>query len=123
MKSNGMHLAWITVADIKSSIKFYTETIGFELFEFNEEFGWAEVGNKDGARLGIAQFTPQAQSSVGTNAVVTISVDDIETSRKELLEAKVHLIDEIIEVPGVVKMQTFQDPDGNTFQLCQILDQ
>jgi hypothetical protein len=40
---------------------------------------------------------------------------------KELQNNKVRLIGSIQEVPGEVKLQTFTDSDGNTFQLCQLL--
>jgi predicted enzyme related to lactoylglutathione lyase len=121
MKPIGMHLSWIIVSDINSAVKFCTEIMGLELCEFNENFGWAEFSGKDGARLGVAQVNAQLDQKAGSNAVVTITVNDIEKAREELLLKKVRLIDGIIEVPGEVKMQTFKDADGNTFQLCQML--
>lgn len=121
MELKGMHLSWIVVANIDSAIKFYTEVIGLSLMEFSAEYGWAELSGPDGARLGIAQYSESSEIEPGDNAVVTISVADIEKARNELLEKDVRLIGDILEVPGHVKMQTFADNDGNTFQLCQLL--
>ncbi|SPJ31614.1 unnamed protein product [Candidatus Protochlamydia amoebophila UWE25] len=121
MNPIGMQLAWITVSNINSAIKFYTEIMGFELREFNEHFGWAELSGKEGARLGLAQANADFGYKPGTNAIVTITVDNIEKAREELEHKQVNLIDGIIEIPGEVKLQTFTDVDGNIFQLCQRL--
>ena len=122
MNFKGLQLVWITVSNIQQAVKFYTETVGFELREFNEEFGWAELSGKEGARLGLSQFNAEFGYKPGSNAVVTITVDDIEKARAELMEKQVNLIDEVMEVEGQVKLQTFSDSDGNLFQLCQLLN-
>lgn len=121
MKPVGMQLAWITVADIKKAIKFYTEVLGFELHEFNEEFGWAELSGKEGSRLGLAQECPEHGNKAGTNAVITVTVKDIAQAINELNDNKVKLVGEVMEIPGQVKLQTFTDQDGNAFQLCELL--
>ena len=121
MKPIGMELAWITVSDIKQAIDFYTKTIGFKLEEFNEHYGWAELSGKTGARLGLAQQSKEFGSKAGMNAVVTITVDDIEQARQALKKDQVKLIGDVMEVPGEVKMQTFTDSDGNMFQICELL--
>jgi len=121
MNPEGIHLIWITVSNINTAIKFYTEVIGFELREFNENFGWAELSGKNGARLGLAQYNPEFGYQVGTNAIPTITVDDIEKACQELKKKNITFIGDILEIPGEVKMQTFMDTDGNTFQVCQIL--
>lgn len=117
----GMQLAWITVSNIQQSIKFYTEVVGLKLDEFNEEFGWAELSGKEGARLGLAQFNPDFGYKPGSNAILTFTVDDIEKAGAEFLQKHVKPVDEIMEIAGHVKIQTFTDADGNTFQLCQLL--
>ena len=121
MKPIGMQLSWITVADIKKAIKFYTEVMGFELHEFNEEFGWAELSGKEGARLGLAAECPEHGNKAGTNAVITVTVSDIAKAIEELKSNNVKLVGEVMEIPGQVKLQTFTDVDGNNFQLCEIL--
>lgn len=122
MKPQGMFLAWIVVADIKEAIKFYTEVIGLTLAEFNEMYGWAELIGPAGARLGLAQECSTSEIKAGKNAVMTLSVADIEQAREDLKAKGVNLLGEIMEVPGIVKMQTFKDADGNMFQLCQMLE-
>ncbi|HRD54929.1 MAG TPA: hypothetical protein PLC42_00885 [Parachlamydiaceae bacterium] len=58
---------------------------------------------------------------ISANAVVTISVQNIEEARTDFLKKNVTLVGDILEVSVHVKMQTFKDTDGNTFQLCQLL--
>lgn len=119
MKSLGINLIWITVRDIKAAIKFYTEIVGLELVEFHEQFGWAELKGKEGASLGLAQYIPEEKNQIGENAIVTLSVENIETAVADLKSKNVHLVEGIIEVPGAVRLQTFKDADGNTFQLAE----
>ena len=121
MNIKGIHLSWIVVADIEAAIKFYTETVGLNLLEFHKEYKWAELQGQDGATLGIAEHSTGCEVEAGSNAVVTISVEDIVAARESFLKKQVQLVGDIVEVPGHVKMQTFKDQDGNTFQLCQML--
>lgn len=121
MKVQGIHLVWVVVSDIKTAIEFYTKTIGLTLKEFNDEYGWAELSGPDGCTLGLAQQNPSENMKPGSNAVTTLTVDDLETAKNELIRKKCRLIGETLEVPGHVKMQTFADVDGNMLQLCQLL--
>lgn len=121
MKQKGIHLVWIVVKDFEKAIQFYTNVLGFTIETMAEKFGWAELKGPDGCLLGIARENEQYNVKAGTNAVATITVDDIETARSNLLKNKVTLDGDVQVVPGHVKLQTFSDTDGNTFQLCQEL--
>jgi len=121
MNTQGIHLAWIVVKDIQKAIKFYTEVVGLALREFNTEFGWAELSGPDGAALGIAQHSSHSEIQPGQNAVMTITVKDLDVALKDWKKRGVKLVGEIMEIPGQVKLQTFVDQDGNTLQLCQKL--
>lgn len=121
MKIQGIHLAWIAVADLAGAIKFYTEVVGLTLHEWNKEYGWAELSGPTGSRLGIAQYTPECEVKAGSNAVFTITVDNIEEACEELKTKNARLVGDVLEVPGEVKMQTVCDADGNTFQVCELL--
>lgn len=120
MNTQGIFLSWIVVKDIKAALKFYTEVVGLNLREYHEQFGWAELSGADGTVLGIAQQSPSEAITAGSNAVVTITVKDVQQARKDFQKKNVTLVGDIIEIPGHVKMQTFRDQDGNTFQLCEM---
>lgn len=117
----GISLSWIVVKDIDAAIKFYTETVGLKLKEYSPEFGWAELSGPEGSILGLAKENPEFDAKAGTNAVVTITVGNIETARADFQKRGVKLIGDIMEVPGHVKLQSFQDKDGNNFQLAEML--
>lgn len=121
MQAKGIFLSWIVVKDIRKAIEFYTKTVGFALKEFNEHFGWAELSGPQGTLLGLAQENSECGSKAGTNAVVTISVASMAQAIKSFQEKGVKLVGEVMEVPGHVKLQTFEDADGNTFQLVEEL--
>lgn len=116
-------LAWIVVKDLKKAIKFYTEVVGLELKEVQEEFGWAELEgrNGDGAKLGIAVENDIDNMKPGSNAVVTMTVDNLDKAVKEMHKKGVKLEGGVMEIPGQVKLQTMKDSDGNHFQLVELL--
>jgi predicted enzyme related to lactoylglutathione lyase len=119
-----MTLSWITASDINTTKKFFVDTLGLTLKEETTEHGWIEVqGSEGGMYLGIGKYCPDysKESKPGTNAVVTMTVDNIVATKKELEAKGVTFIDEIMEIAGHVKMVTFTDPDGNKFQLVEEL--
>lgn len=121
MKSEGFHLAWIVVKDLEKAIEFYTKTVGLELKELSKEHGWAELSGPHGAILGIAQESSHSEVSAGSNAVVTITVPEINAAISHFKSRGATLVGKMLEIPGHVKMQTFADADGNTMQLVQTL--
>jgi predicted enzyme related to lactoylglutathione lyase len=126
MNIKRMDLAWISVKDIQQSQKFFGETLGLTITSSTPEYGWLEVMAKEGGcLLGIGQGSEsdadESPVKPGSNAVLTMTVDDIVAAKKELEGKSVRVIGDIIEVPGHVKMITFADPDGNIFQLVQDL--
>ena len=122
VKTAGMslNLVWITVSDFDKAVTYYTDVLGLEVVERVDEMGWAELKGEGGATLGICRTYEDMPA--GANAVVTFSVDDIETTKKELGERGIIFEGEIVEIPGHVKMQLCRDPDGNQYQICQGLE-
>lgn len=117
MKAEGFHLAWITVKDLDKAIAFYTEIVGLELKEYHKEFRWAELSGPHGAKLGIGEEGPHSEVPAGANAVITITVEDMDAAIKHFKSKGAKLVGELMEIPGEVKLQTFVDRDGNTLQL------
>lgn len=126
MKAKSIGLVWIVVKDLKAAVKFYTDVAGLKIAEMCEEWGWAELEGHDGdgIRLGIAQQSPQGHEPIqpGQNAVLTITVDNIEKANKHLQQKGAKLIGPIEEVPGHVKLQTVRDTEGNHFQIVQKIE-
>jgi predicted enzyme related to lactoylglutathione lyase len=122
MKTEGIFLSWIIVKDVPKAIKFYTDVVGLSLKNYHEEYGWAELSGPDGSILGIGQEGKENPMKAGSNAVVTVSVDDIEKAKNHFTTHEAKLVGETMEVPGHVKLQTFVDIDGNTLQLVEDLN-
>lgn len=128
MDAKAFGLAWIVVSDFDKAKKFFKETLGMNVSKIDEEHGWMECTGSSGkgAMIGVAKKSSCTEEGscpikVGSNAVITLTVDDIVKSRAELEKKGVKLFGEISEVPGHVKLQTFADPDGNIYQLVQLL--
>lgn len=122
MTAKNMGLVWIVVSDIKKAIEFYTKTVGLKLTEFNEEYGWAELSAPGGGTLlGLAVQNEYDNMKPGSNAVVTLTVDNLQKSIQEFQKKNVKLVGDVMEVPNIVKLQTFVDSDGNHFQLVESL--
>lgn len=123
MVAKQINLAWVVVSDLDKAVEFYTDVVGMELNNRSAEYGWAELSARDGgAILGVAESNDQEPMKPGSNAVVTISVGDIEEARQKIASKGAQLVGDVMEVPGHVKLQTFTDADGNQFQLVQKLD-
>lgn len=125
MKVREIGLCWIVVKDIKAAVKYYTEVVGLQLAEMNEEYGWAELEGIDGGSrlgiVGIAQENAQDSMKAGQNAVMTFTVDNLEKAKEAMSKKGAKCEGDVIEVPGHVKMQTVIDSDGNRFQICELL--
>ncbi len=120
-KVKQIQMAWIVVSDLKAAIKFYEETVGLKLTVLSEEHGWAEMsGMEGGALLGIAQSSSAEEVKPGENAVVTFTVENLETAKADMGKKGANFIGDIIEIPGHVKLQTFKDKDGNRFQIVEV---
>jgi len=123
MSVKNISLVWITVSDIAKAKNFFVNTLGMKLHQDSPEHGWVEVMGEDGGTsLGITQAIPEESAEKpGTNAIITLTVEDVVKAKTELTSKGVNFIGDIIEIPGHVKMIMFADADGNKFQLVQLL--
>ena len=126
MKPKSMDLVWIVVNDVKKAVEFYTQTVGLQLKEFHEEYGWAELeGHHGGARIGLAQCQIKSVGDVlpGQNGIMTFTVDNLQNALSNLQKKNAKLIGPVQEIPGHVKMQMVADADGNRFQIVEVCHQ
>lgn len=124
MRTRSFDLAWITVNDLKKAVDFYVNVLGLKVMEISEEYGWAELkGREGGARIGIAQKQPSSEpfAQPGQNAIMAITVENLDQSVKTLIEKGAKLVGKAEEIPGHVRIQTLVDLDGNHLQFVQVL--
>lgn len=121
MKIKRIDVAWVTATNAKKTRDFFVEKIGLKLSSAAEEYNWYELsGHEGGAVLGIGEDSERrGPVGPGQNALITMTVDDIEAAKKELMQKQVAILGDIIDVPGHVRMLFFKDPDGSLFQLVQ----
>ncbi len=107
----------LSVVDLKKSIAWYTDLLGFELLYHLEEMGWCELATPvTGVTLGLSQV--EAVEGKG-GATLTFGVSDIEAARATLEAADVRFDGDTAVIPDMVKYATFFDPDGNTLMFYQ----
>lgn len=109
-----------SVKDIGSSIKWFKNVLGFEELFHAPEAGWAEVSTpSENVSIGLGQ-TEEVDGKGGATPV--FGVKDIVAARADLETKDVNFDGDTIEIPGLVKLATFFDPDGNTYMLAESLN-
>lgn len=111
------------VKDRKKSADWYQNVLGFKLLYDVEQIGWCELATEvAGGRVNIG-LSEVESPRVGAGPVPTSGVKDIEAARAMLEKHQVRFDGPIHEFPGMVKLATFFDPDGNALMLYQSLAQ
>ncbi|MEM8917776.1 MAG: VOC family protein [Pseudomonadota bacterium] len=107
----------IGVSDIDASINWFEDVLGFKLLYKAEEIAWAEMSTGLGAvNLGLGQVENVTE---GGGATPVWGVTDITASKAHLEQHDVKLDGDIQDIPGLVKLLTFYDIDGNAMMLFE----
>jgi catechol 2,3-dioxygenase-like lactoylglutathione lyase family enzyme len=107
------------VRNLEATLAWFESVLGFQLIFHAKEHGWAEVGTSvPGVSIG---FSEVEKPEVVGGATLVFGVADIDAARAELEAASVRFDGPTIELPGMVKLATFFDPDGHKFMLSQSL--
>lgn len=108
----------VPVRDMKSAQSWYRDTLGFKAAATASE-KWAVLETPLPA-LRLALF-PAPKDARGGGAWLTFGVKDLAAARKKLESKQVKFVGNTVTVAGMVKLATFEDPDGNKFKLFQLL--
>ena len=105
------------VGDLDRSVAWYREILGFDLLYRMEEEAWCEL--KTGVER-VAIGLSQVEEAGGKGgATLTFGVEDIEAAKAELDSGGVRQDGPIRDIPGLVRLLTFYDPDDNALMLYQ----
>jgi catechol 2,3-dioxygenase-like lactoylglutathione lyase family enzyme len=107
----------VGVSDFERSLDWYRDVLGFELVYRVDDYGWGEVSTPFGLNIGLGQ----TETVTPGNVTPTFGVRDIDAAIAHLREQGV-TVEDWHEVPGMVRLSTFYDPDGTSFMLAQTLD-
>ena len=117
---NGTITLSSSVSDLDASIAWFKDVLGFEVVFKVAEAGWAEVSTPaEGVSIGLDQTNADVDGSGGS--IPVLGVVDIDAARAELEAKGVKFEGETQELPGMVKLATFFDPDGNRYMFAQSL--
>lgn len=111
----------INVTDLDAGIAWYRDVLGMNLLYRVDEIAWCEFESPVArVNVGLAQRESVVQ---GGGATLTFGVMDIEAAKAVLDSAGVRQDGPIQDIPGMVRLLTFYDPDGNALMLYQDLAQ
>ena len=104
-------------SDLDKSIDWYREVLGFDLLYRVDEIGWCELQSPvSRVNVGLSQVE-QLQVEGGTT--MTFGVSDVESARAQLETKDVRFDGETVTYPGMVRLATFYDRDGNKMMLFE----
>jgi predicted enzyme related to lactoylglutathione lyase len=102
-------------------VEFYKQHFGWEMIYDVAHIGWCEMKTHiEGVYVGFAEREDPKFDGGGT---LTWGTTDIDRARKHLEAKGVKFAGDTVEIPGMVKLATFYDPDGNHVMLAQSLIQ
>ncbi len=112
----------IDVKNLDRALAWYQDVLGFKTLYKVDEIGWAEVATEvTGGKVNVG-LSQTEKAKIGAGPVPTFGVKDIEKARALLETKKVRFDGPTREYPGMVKLATFFDPDGNALMLYQSLN-
>ena len=105
------------VRDMTASIAWYERVMQCKLLYRADEIGWCELATPmPGVNIGLSEVEAVTQGGGATNV---FEVADIDAAKAHLDAEGVRQDGDIQHIPGLVKLITFYDPDGNAFMLSQ----
>lgn len=114
---NGELTCSMGVTDLDRSIDWYGEVLGFTLLYRADEIAWCEMSTGVAkVNIGLSQVET-VQKGGGSTPVW--GVVDLDIAKSHLDRHKVRQDGQIRHIPGLVKLLTFFDPDGNCMMLSQ----
>jgi catechol 2,3-dioxygenase-like lactoylglutathione lyase family enzyme len=105
------------VSDIKRSIAWYRDVLGFELLYHRDDIAWGEL--KTGVERVNVGLSEVEEAGGKGGATLTFGVRDIEAAKARLDDQGVRQDGPIREIPGLVKLLTFFDPDDNAMMFYE----
>ncbi len=105
------------VRDMTAAIAWYERVMLCRLLYRADEIGWCELATPmTGVNIGLSQVESVVQGGGATNV---FEVADIDEAKAHLDAGDVRQDGDIQHIPGLVRLITFYDPDGNAFMFSQ----
>lgn len=109
----------ISVTSLDAAIPWYQDLFGMTLLYRMDEIAWAEFESPVArVTVGLSQVETVPQ---GGGATLTFGVQDLDAAKVTLDAKGIRQDGPIVEIPGMVRLLTFYDPDGNALMFYQDL--
>ncbi len=109
----------LSVTSLDRSIPWYENVLGMQLMYRMDEIAWCELTSSV-ARVSVGLSQVETAGGPG-GATLTFGVTDLDAAKAALDAAGVRQDGPINEIPGMVRLLTFYDPDGNALMFYQDL--
>lgn len=107
-----------SVSNRKVTAAWYEEHLGFKEVFSVDEAGWTEVAtNTPGVTIGLGD----AEEVKASNTTPVFGVASCDEARVALEQAGITFDGDTMEVPEMVKLATFFDPDGHPLMIAEDL--
>jgi len=105
--------------------KFYREVVGLKQtmsFEMGEkgESGYSFEMERSASIVVMDHSNVKGKSKEPSRIMFNLEVDDIDKEVERLKKAKVKVVQDVYHVEDYGRIATFEDVDGNYFQLVQV---
>lgn len=111
----------LSVTSLDRSIPWYENVLGMTLMYRMDEIAWCELSSSV-ARVSVGLSQVESAGGPG-GATLTFGVTDLDAAKAALDAAGVRQDGPINEIPGMVRLLTFYDPDGNALMFYQDLSE
>ena len=111
----------LSVRDLAAGIAWYRDVLGFEPLYVREDIAWGEL-QTGVARVNVGLSQVEEPGGKG-GATLTFGVTDLDAAKAALDAKGVRQDGPIQEIPGMVRLLTFYDPDDNALMFYQDLSQ
>lgn len=112
----------ISVTSLDRSIPWYTDVLGMKLIYRLDDLAWCELSTAV-AKVNVGLSQVEEAGGKGGGATLTFGVADIEAAKAELDRHGVRQDGPIRDIPEMVRLLTFYDPDDNALMFYQDLSQ
>lgn len=106
------------VMDLERSLDWYQRVLGFQLLYRRDDIAWAELSTGvDKVNVGLSE---RQEAGGAGGATLTFGVADIDAAKAALDAEGVRQDGDIVDIPGLVRLLTFFDPDDNALMFYQM---
>lgn len=110
------------VTSLDAGIAWYRDVLGFTLLYRVDEIAWCELSSPV-AKVNVGLGVREGGAGGVGGSTLTFGVADIEAAKAELDRHNVRQDGPIRDIPGMVRLLTFYDPDDNALMFYQDLSQ